>query len=62
MKNAACQTQTTEKRMAKKSRIGQATDEVRTVAGKALGAAAAAATAVVVDSVTAALTHGGDTP
>ena len=47
--------------MAKKSTIGQATDEVRTVAGKALGAAAAAATAVVVDSVDAAITQGGDT-
>jgi hypothetical protein len=47
--------------MAKKSTIGQATDEVRTVAGKALGAAAAAATAVVVDSVAAAITQGGDT-
>ena len=46
--------------MAKKSTIGQATDEVRTVAGKALGAAAAAATAVVVDSVAAAITQGGD--
>jgi len=47
--------------MPKKSTIGRATDEVRTVAGKALGAAAAAATAVVVDSVAAAITHGGDT-
>jgi hypothetical protein len=45
--------------MAKKSTIGHAADEVRTVAGKALGAAAAAAT--VVESVAAAFTQGGDT-
>ncbi|SEP44963.1 hypothetical protein SAMN02990966_06407 [Rhodospirillales bacterium URHD0017] len=57
----ASEPKATETRITKKSTIGQATDEVRTVAGKALGAAAAAATAVVVDSVAAAITQGGDT-
>jgi len=43
----------------KKSTIGEAADAVKTVAGKALGAAAAAATGAVLESVTEALSKGG---
>ena len=45
--------------MAKKSTIGEAADAVKTVAGKALGAAAAAATGAVLDSVAEAISKGG---
>jgi hypothetical protein len=46
-------------KMAKKGTIGEAADAVKTVAGKALGAAAAAATGAVLESVTEALSKGG---
>ena len=45
--------------MAKKSTMSKAADAVKTVAGTALGAAAAAATQVVVDSAVDAINKGG---
>jgi hypothetical protein len=45
--------------MAKKSTMSKAADAVKTVAGTALGAAAAAATQVVVESVVDAINKGG---
>jgi hypothetical protein len=45
--------------MAKKSTMNKAADAVKTVAGTALGAAAAAATQVVVESVVGAVSKGG---
>ena len=42
----------------KKGTIGEAADAVKTVAGKALGAAAAAAAGAVLDCVTDALAKG----
>jgi hypothetical protein len=48
-----------ETKMAKKGTIGEAADAVKTVAGKALGAAAAAATGAVLESVSEALAKGG---
>ena len=45
--------------MAKKSTMGKAADAVKTVAGTALGAVAAAATQVVVESVVDAVNKGG---
>ena len=49
----------TRKSTTKKGTLGEAADAVKTVAGKALGAAAAAATGAVLDSVTEALSKGG---
>ena len=45
--------------MPKKSRLSEATDAVKTVAGAALGAAAVAATGVVVTKVAGAIRRGG---
>jgi hypothetical protein len=45
--------------MAKKSRLSEVTDAVKTVAGAALGAAAVAATGVVVTKVAGAIRRGG---
>jgi hypothetical protein len=45
--------------MAKKSRLSEAADAVKTVAGAALGAAAVAATGVVVMKVAGAIRKGG---
>ena len=45
--------------MPKKSRLSEATDAVKTVAGAALGAAAVAATGVVVTNVAGAIRRGG---
>ena len=45
--------------MLKKSRLSEAADAVRTVAGAALGAAAVAATGVVVTKVAGAIRSGG---
>ena len=45
--------------MAKKSRLAEAADAVKTVAGAALGAAAVAATGVVVTKVASAIRKGG---
>jgi hypothetical protein len=45
--------------MAKKSTMSKAADAVKTVAGTALGAAATAATQVVVESVVDAVSKGG---
>jgi hypothetical protein len=45
--------------MAKKSRLSEAADAVKTVAGAALGAAAVAATGVVVTKVAGAIRRGG---
>jgi hypothetical protein len=45
--------------MAKKSTMNKTTDAVKTVAARALGAAAAAATQVVVETVVGAVNKGG---
>jgi hypothetical protein len=45
--------------MPKKSRLSEVTDAVKTVAGAALGAAAVAATGVVVTKVAGAIRRGG---
>jgi hypothetical protein len=45
--------------MAKKSTVTKAADAVKTVAARALGAAAAAATQVVVETVVGAVSKGG---
>ena len=45
--------------MAKRSRLSEAADAMKTVAGAALGAAAVAATGVVVTSVASAIRKGG---
>src|SRR5471030_3330987 len=45
--------------MAKKTMMGEAADAVKSVAGAALGAAAAAATGVVVGTLASAITRGG---
>jgi hypothetical protein len=45
--------------MPKKSRLSEVTDAVKTVAGAALGAAAVAATGVVVTKVAGAIRSGG---
>ena len=45
--------------MAKKSVMSDATDAVKSLAGAALGAAAAAATSVVAETVAGAMTEGG---
>jgi hypothetical protein len=45
--------------MPKKSRLSEAADAVKTVAGAALGAAAVAATGVVVTKVAGAIRRGG---
>jgi hypothetical protein len=46
--------------MPKKSRLSEVTDAVKTVAGAALGAAAVAATGVVVTKVAGAIRRGGE--
>ena len=46
--------------MPKKSRLSEAADAVKTVAGAALGAAAVAATGVVVTKVAGAIRRGGE--
>jgi hypothetical protein len=45
--------------MAKKSMMSEAADAVKSIAGAALGAAAVAATGVVVDRMAGAMTKGG---
>ena len=48
--------------MAKKTRLSEAADAVKTVAGAALGAAAVAATGVIVTKVAGAIRKSGEPP